>query len=204
MQEGIAKQRLGSASREDNLRLPPLGGLMKRALDGIMACIALIALMPLVILTAVIVRLLTEKSIIFSEYLIGHGGRTFVGYRFRIPGAEAENTRNWTKGIAAALSSSRLDKLPLLFNVIRGDMSLIGPRPRTPVEFRDYFPLAPEYLRARPGLSSVWDSGHPLFKHQRTEIAVDRYYVNKWSMALDLSLLKTSLLSGHHDDKWPR
>ena len=205
MQEIIARRRLESASRVlDNLRLPPLGGPMKRAIDVTMASVALIALMPLIILTAFLVRFLTKKSIILSERLIGHGGRIFVGYRFHIPVADAESTSHWANCIAATLSSSRLDKLPQFFNVIRGDMSLIGPRPRAAVEFRDYSAQAPECLRARPGLISISQSCHSIFNDQRTEIARDRCYVSNWSLGLDLALLKMSAISGHRADKRPK
>jgi exopolysaccharide production protein ExoY len=205
MQEIIARQRLESANRvlEDNLCLPPLGGPLKRAIDVTTASVALVALMPLITLTAVLVRLLTKKSIILSERLLGHGGRIFVGYRFRIPAADVESTSHWANCIAAALSSSSLDKLPQLFNVIRGDMSLVGPRPRAAVELRDYFAQAPECLRARPGLISISQSCHSIFNDQRTEVARDHCYVSNWSLGLDLALLKMSAISGHGDDKRP-
>jgi len=202
MQEMVSRSRLDSAGRvEDGSSIPPLGGPWKRTFDVAMASMALIALMPLMLATAAIVRLLTEKSTILSERLIGRMGRTFVGYRFRIPVATTESRGPWAQCVAEALHSSRLDQLPRFFNVIRGDMSLIGPRPRAAVEFGDYFARAPECLLARPGLISIGQSFGRAFGDHRTEIALDRYYVSHWSIGLDLALLGKSIVSDHRDDR---
>ena len=203
MQEMVSRSRLDSASRvvEDGWSLPPLGGSWKRTFDVAIASVAIIALMPLMLATAAIVRLLTEKSTILSERLIGRKGRTFVGYRFRIPVATTESNGPWAQCLAEALHRSRLDQLPRFFNVIRGDMSLIGPRPRAAVEFGDYFARAPECLLARPGLISIGQGFGRGFFDPRTEIALDRYYVSHWSIGLDLALLSKSIVSGHRDDR---
>jgi lipopolysaccharide/colanic/teichoic acid biosynthesis glycosyltransferase len=91
MQEWIARPRLDGASRrlEQQSCLPPLGGAGKRAIDVATAGAALFLLLPLMLATAVIIRLLTRDSIVLSEHLMGRGGRTFVGYRFRVPGVNA-------------------------------------------------------------------------------------------------------------------
>jgi lipopolysaccharide/colanic/teichoic acid biosynthesis glycosyltransferase len=91
MQEWMARPRLDGASRqlEQHWCLPPLGGAWKRAIDVAMAGAALLLLLPLMLATAVIIRLLTRDSIVLSEHLMGRGGRTFVGYRFRVPGVNA-------------------------------------------------------------------------------------------------------------------
>src|SRR5262245_58518843 len=140
MRETIARPRPDSASRilEENLKHPPLGGARKRAFDVAMAGVLLLVLTPLMLAMAVFIRLLTEDSIFRSERLIGRGGWIFVGYRFRIPVAE-KTSPYWAGGAAEALRASSLDKLPQLFNIIRGDMSLVGPRPRAAAEFSDYF-----------------------------------------------------------------
>jgi len=202
MQELVSRSRLDSAGRvEDGSSLPPLGGPWKRAFDVAMASVALIALMPLMLATAAIVRLLTEKSTILTERLIGRKGRTFVGYRFRIPVGRTESSSAWAQRVAEALHRSRLDQLPRFFNVIRGDMSLIGPRPRAAVEFGVYFARAPECLLARPGLISIGQSFGRAFGDHRAEIALDRYYVSHWSIGLDLALLGKSIVSDHRDDR---
>src|SRR5215467_13308943 len=106
MQEIIARPRLKSVSRllEGSLSRPPLGGPWKRAFDVVFACVALLVLMPLMLATAGIVRLLTVKSIILSERLIGREGKMFVGYRFSIfAAANAEGTGPWARQVAEAL-----------------------------------------------------------------------------------------------------
>src|SRR5262245_61868026 len=138
MRDTIAGLRPNSASRvlDENVSLP-LGGASKRAFDVVIAGVALLLLMPLMLATAILVRLFTKESIILCERLIGLRGRTFVGYRFRIPVAKETSSR--ASGVAGALRASSLDELPQLVNVIRGDMSLIGPRPRAAAELSDYF-----------------------------------------------------------------
>src|SRR5262245_13069870 len=139
MWDTIAGQRPNSASRalDENVSLP-LGGASKRAFDVVIAGVALLLLMPLMLATAILVRLFTKESIILCERLIGLQGGTFVGYRFRIPVAK-ETSSSWASGVAGALRASSLDELPQLVNVIRGDMSLVGPRPRAAAELSDYF-----------------------------------------------------------------
>ena len=191
MQESIARLRPDSASRvvEENLRSPPLGGAWKRAFDVAMAGLALLVLMPLMLAMALLSRLLTGEFIFLSERLIGRGGRIFLGYRFRIPVAKSETTGHWANHIAKSLRASSLDRLPQLFNIIGGDMSLIGPRPRPATEFSDYLTQDRECLRARPGFISIWQSYYPALTDQQAEIALDRHYVCNWSARLDFALL---------------
>jgi exopolysaccharide production protein ExoY len=188
MQESISRLRLESASRvvERHSPFSAVGGPWKRAFDVAMAVVALLLLMPLMLAVTLVIRLLTNGSLILSERLIGRGGTTFVGYRFRLPVANPKTRAN---RVAASFRASSLDKLPQLFNVVRGDMSLIGPRPRAPAEFSDYFAQAPECLFAKPGLISIWQSYNPPFGDLQTEIALDRHYVSNWSARLDFALL---------------
>jgi len=196
MQESIARVRPYSGRIEDYSGLRQ----WKRAIDLAVAGVALLVLMPIMFMAAVLIRLSTEGPIILCERLIGRGGRTFVGYKFRVPVANAESASPWAERVAEALRKSSLDQLPRLCNVICGDMSLIGPRPRTMAEFRD-FVRAPECLLARPGLIGIWQIYGPIFRGRGTEIALDRYYVRNWSIGLDLALLSKAISAVHRDDR---
>jgi lipopolysaccharide/colanic/teichoic acid biosynthesis glycosyltransferase len=199
MQESIARLRpySGRSALEDCSGLER----WKSAIDLAVAALALLVLMPIMFMTAVLIRLSTEGPIILCERLIGRGGRTFVGYKFCVAAANAEGASPWAQRVAEALRKSSLDQLPRLFNVIRGDMSLIGPRPRAAAELGIYFAQAPECLLARPGLISLWPTCNRPFREHRTEIALDRYYVSNWSMGLDLVLLSKTILAIQRDDR---
>jgi lipopolysaccharide/colanic/teichoic acid biosynthesis glycosyltransferase len=203
MQEWMARPRLEAAGRqlEQQLCLPPLGGACKRAIDVAMAGAALLLLLPLMLAMAVIIRLLTRDSIVLSEHLIGRGGRTFVGYRFRVPGVNSTCSGRWTERVAGALRRSRLETLPQFFNVMRGDMSLIGPRARAAAEFGDDFAPAPECQLARPGLISLSETYGADLGGLRGEIALDRHYVKHWSLGLDFVLLRKTLFSMQRDGR---
>jgi exopolysaccharide production protein ExoY len=191
MRESIARLRTDSANRvvAEYLRYPPLGGAWKRACDVAIAGLALLVLMPLMLATAVLIRLLTEGSIFLSERLIGRGGRIFLGYRFRMPVAKSETASRWANHILKSVRASSLDQLPQLINVIRGDMSLVGPRPRSAAECSDYLTREQECLRARPGFISIWQSYYPAVLDEHAEIELDRHYVCNWSARLDFALL---------------
>jgi exopolysaccharide production protein ExoY len=203
MRESIVRLRPYSGrGGRDYSSLPSLGGACKRVIDVIVAGVALVVLTPIILMIAALIRSSTEGPIILSERLLGHGGRTFVGYKFRIPVANAESASPWGERVAEALRRSSLDRLPQFFNIICGDMSLIGPRPRAAAEFGDYFVRAPECLLARPGFISIGQSYRPTHADQRAEVALDRYYVRNWSMALDLALLSKAIsAAAHRDDR---
>jgi exopolysaccharide production protein ExoY len=203
MRESIVRLRpySGRDALEDRSGPPSLGGAWKRVIDVIVAGVALVVLTPIMLMTAALIRLSTEEPIIHCERLIGLGGRTFVGYQFRIPAANTESARGWAEWLAEGLRRSSLDRLPRLFNVMRGDMSLIGPQPRAAAQLRDCFARGPECLRARPGLTCIWLSHRPTPGDWRTEIALDRYYVRNWSLRLDIALMSKAILATYRDDR---
>ena len=175
----------------------PVGGPRKRVFDVIVGGIALITLTPILLVSAALIRLLLGRPIILAEERIGYKGRTFNCYAFRttdqntncgratVPGRPNSEGMCWANAFGQALRASGLEELPRLLNVMRGDMSLIGPRPIAGRELQTYRGHVPEYIFARPGVTGIW-------RHvdwHRSRLAVDRYYVRYWSMRLDMALL---------------
>ena len=176
----------------------PVGGTLKRVFDVLGASVALIVLAPLLLLVATLVRLVLGGPALFTQKRVGFGGKTFDCYEFRTMRLDGEKVSNEARRIeddprATCLSNVLrqldIDQLPQLFNVLRGDMSLVGPRPIRPDEIASYGQHARAYLRARPGLTGMWqvNGGNHLSNVGR--IACDCHYARHWSLGLDLLLL---------------
>jgi exopolysaccharide production protein ExoY len=176
-----------------------LGGVRKRALDIVIAGIVLITLAPILLVTGGLIRLLIGKSVIVIIQWVGFGGRVINCYQFRTHAGGSDDGNSepvWrdhhcsVASLGSALKTSGLHKLPLLLNVLRGDMSLIGPRPIVRGEFWRYCEQMPEYFTARPGLTGLWRRPRSLCLTGLTsQMALDRYYLRNWSIELDFSLL---------------
>jgi exopolysaccharide production protein ExoY len=193
----------------------PVGGLLKRALDVIGSSLLIVLLAPLFLGTLILVRLFVGGPVIFAHRRVGAGGTRFLCYKFRTMVADGDEVLSrylaanpdaadeWERtrklrddprvcSVAKLLRKSSLDELPQLFNVLRGDMSLIGPRPIVDEESRHYGSYFEECFQARPGLSGLWQvSGRNSVSYKR-RVALDRYYARRWSIWLDMRItLKT-------------
>jgi len=175
-----------------------LGGLRKRTFDIAVASVLLVVLAPMLLATAGLIRLMIGKSAIVIKQWVGFGGKVFDGYEFRTVIGSCEDRSSalrrsdhaWGASLASALQTSGTDKLPLLLNVLRGDMSLVGPRPIVVGAFTRYPNRRSVFYTARPGLTGVWRHSRTLnLKRAATPRALDRYYVRYWSMWFDLVLL---------------
>ena len=156
---GARVEHTASLSRGEGQR--PLGGLPKRALDITVASVVLVLLLPMMLIVTVLIRIFMGGPAIFAQERIGFGGRVFICYKFRTMvtngeevlrrylDAKPEAAREWkeTRKLANdprvgclgnVLRKSSIDELPQLFNVLRGDMSLVGPRPVVPDELEYY------------------------------------------------------------------
>ncbi len=188
------------------------GGRLKRLMDLSIALTTLLLLAPLLGLAALAIRLTLGGPVLYRQLRVGLGGRTFLCYKFRTmvldadevlrrhlesnPEAEAEwlatqklkNDPRVTP-LGHLLRKSSIDELPQLLNVLRGDMSCVGPRPIVVSEIERYGAYAHEYMSARPGLTGLWQvSGRNQLPY-RDRVALDRVYVRRWSLALDLMIL---------------
>ena len=194
-------------------RLPqPLGGIPKRVFDVVGASIVLVLLAPIMLMAAVLVRVSMGGPAIFAHKRVGFGGRTFVCYKFRtmlVDGeavlrrhlaADADAAEEWRKTrklrndprvgcLGNILRKSSLHELPQLINVLRGDMSLVGPRPVVPEEIEHYGRHAQACFRARPGLTGLWRVSGRNRAGYAARIARDLCYAHRWSLWLDLALL---------------
>jgi exopolysaccharide biosynthesis polyprenyl glycosylphosphotransferase len=185
--------------------------LVKRAMDVAGAIIGLVVGAPLLALIAFAIRLDSPGPILFSQARIGQGGVPFRMLKFRSmragSEAELENLRllNESDGptfkmrddpritrIGRRLRRHSLDELPQLWNVLRGEMSLVGPRPPLPDEVDRYKDWHMRRLEVRPGLTGLWQvSGRSLLSFDE-QVLLDIHYVEKWSLWLDLqTLLRT-------------
>lgn len=182
--------------------------LLKRVLDFIMALAALVLLSPLLLILAVLVKLTSGGPVFFSQVRCGLGGRKFTLYKFRSMRAGADLIReelaalNEVDGpvfkirndprctpIGRFMRKFSLDELPQLVNVIRGDMSFVGPRPPLPEEVEKYERWQRRRLRMQPGLTCLWALEGRSHLSFRRWMELDLEYIDHWSMLLDWKIL---------------
>ena len=190
----------------------PLGGwndLAKRFVDVALAAMLLVLLSPLFLLIALAIKLTSPGSVFYRQERMSLDGRTFMVWKFRTMklGAETVTGAVWASAndprrtrLGAWLRKTSLDELPQLFNVLRGEMSLVGPRPERPVFIREFRQNIPKYMlrhKVRAGMTG-WAQVHGLRGNTSVEqrIRYDLYYIENWSLALDFKILWLTLFRG--------
>jgi undecaprenyl-phosphate galactose phosphotransferase len=190
----------------------PLSRLYKRAFDLVIGGLLLAFTGPLLGCIALLIALVDGRPVLFRQQRIGMNGRTFACLKFRtmVPDAEGrlqallardplaraewEGSRKLKDDprislLGGWLRRSSLDELPQLWNVVRGDMSLIGPRPVVADELARYGDRAVFYLRTRPGLSGLWQVSGRNELDYRQRVDLDCHYVRNWTPLWDIALL---------------
>ncbi|HWD00456.1 MAG TPA: sugar transferase [Candidatus Sulfopaludibacter sp.] len=202
-----------SAAPYDEIRL-----LVKRLTDIAIAAAGLIVLAPFMAIVGVLVRMTSPGPAIFCQVRCGLNGRRFLFYKFRSMCENAEelksglahlNTRETVfkipddprlTSLGRYLRKFSIDEWPQLWNVLRGDMSLVGPRPAVPSEVDQYKRWQRRRLRMRPGLTCLWAvSGRDNVDFE-TWMKMDMQYIDNWSLALDWKILLQTIprvLTGH-------
>jgi sugar transferase EpsL len=173
--------------------------VVKRAFDLVVSLTALIVLSPVMVAVAVAVRVTMGRPVLFRQVRPGRYGIPFVIYKFRTmrppirPGAELEDQEERLTPTGRFLRSTSLDELPELANVVRGDMSLVGPRPLLIEYLRFYTPRQARRHLARPGITGLAQvSGRNELDWER-RFELDTYYVDSQSFWFDLEILARTL-----------
>jgi exopolysaccharide biosynthesis polyprenyl glycosylphosphotransferase len=191
-----------SAAPYDEIRL-----LAKRLLDIALAAGGLLVLAPFMALIALLIRVTSPGPVIFRQVRCGLNGRQFLFYKFRSMCEDAEqmmaavahlSTRETAlkipddprlTSLGRFLRKFSIDEWPQLWNVLRGDMSMVGPRPAVPNEVEQYKCWQRRRLRMRPGLTCLWAvSGRDNVDFE-TWMKMDMQYIDNWSLALDWKIL---------------
>jgi len=190
----------------------PVGGSSKRCFDVLFALMALAFAAPVGLVLALLVKLSDGGPICYRHKRIGYSGETFFCLKFRTMAVDAdrilrthldgnpEAEREWAETrklkndpritpLGRVLRMSSLDELPQLINILRGEMSIVGPRPVVSDEIGHYGIDALAYLRARPGLTGAWQVSGRSDVSYSYRVALDRDYVEQWSMLNDLLII---------------
>ena len=181
--------------------------LLKRLTDVAIAAVALLALSPLLLVIAAAVALTSPGGAIFRQKRCGLNGRVFTLYKFRTMHAGAEQRRAEVEHLNVKrlnfkipndprltplgrwLRKFSLDELPQLWNVLRGEMSLVGPRPAVPEEVAQYQRWQRRRLRMRPGLTCLWAIEGRDELDVEEAMRLDLAYIDQWSLPLDWSIM---------------
>jgi exopolysaccharide production protein ExoY len=190
----------------------PVGGQLKQAIDVVLAIAALIILSPVLAAIWLIVTIVDGSPAVIRHKRVGYNGQQFDCLKFRTMVLNSDqifqdylrhNTdaiEQWVEKqklapdprvtlLGCFLRKTSLDELPQLWNVLRGEMSLIGPRPVTFQEIKRYGVSASDYFRARPGITGLWQvSGRSRLPYE-TRVELDKTYVRTWSVWKDLLIL---------------
>jgi len=184
---------------------------VKRGLDVLCASIMLLVFAAPGLMIAAAIKLTSRGPVFYREERIGRGGRPFQIWKFRsmcmnaevlgravnpLPGGKTVHRRmhkhlpdSRITGIGRILRQWSLDELPQLLNVLRGEMSLVGPRPIVEVETAFYKDLLGFYLSAKPGLSGLWQVSGRSNVGYESRVMLDAMYVQTWSLRGDLKIL---------------
>jgi exopolysaccharide production protein ExoY len=174
----------------------PIGGALKRAFDIGAASLVLVLLSPMLLMTALLIKLSMGGPVLFAQPRVGLNGKSFRRYRFSLIDDAEARLNPWTSApdvsittLCQVLRRTRIVELPQLINVLQGDMSCVGPRPVSPAELEHYGAHAADYLKARPGLTGLWHVSGPESLSAADRLALPGVYVSNWSLLLDLAIL---------------
>ena len=209
--------KLVTTAREWNSYLPERAGSVrwragqaaKRLIDIVGASFGLVILSPLFLLLALVVKLTSRGPVLYRSHYIGERGRDFVGYKFRSMVDNAAGLKddmahlNHMKGpafkirhdprvtrVGKFLRKYSLDELPQLWSVLKGDMSLVGPRPPLPEEFRHFNEWHRGKLAVKPGITCYWQiNGRSDISDFEEWVRLDRKYIEDWSLWTDVKIL---------------
>jgi exopolysaccharide biosynthesis polyprenyl glycosylphosphotransferase len=170
---------------------------LKRFADVLLSVTALVVLSPLFALIALGVRLDSKGPIIFKQQRVGKNGRIFEMYKFRsmrIDASKYESSPTTSEDpritrIGRMLRKTSLDELPQLMNVIRGDMSMVGPRPEMPFIVETYGPRELQRLSVVPGITGMWQLSADRAYHIHENLQYDLYYIRHRGIFMDIAIL---------------
>ena len=196
-----------------NIRYVPLTNTinwwLKRIIDFVGALAALLIASPVMIGAAIAVKATSKGPIIFKQERIGLHNKPFQMYKFRsmVQQTDEEEKKGWTvkddprvTKVGAFLRKTSLDELPQLFNILKGDMSLVGPRPERPQFVEKFKEEIPRYMikhQVRPGLTG-WAqvNGYRGDTSIRKRVEYDIYYIENWTLGMDIKILFLTLFTG--------
>lgn len=187
----------------------PLRLAAKRGIDVVGSALLLLLLSPLFVVLAIAVKVTSPGTIFYRWKVVGQNGRHFVGYKFRSMVADADSllpqlaARNEMRGPAFKMSRDprvtkvgswmrrySLDELPQLYSVLKGDMSLVGPRPPLATEYAEFTEFQKQKLLVKPGITCLWQvGGRNQVSNFDDWVGLDLEYIRTWSLSLDLKIL---------------
>ncbi|MBF9030326.1 sugar transferase [Rhodobacterales bacterium HKCCE3408] len=216
-QDGFARAEHGAVRQlryggVNGSRFSAIGGVPKRAADLLIASIGICLLAPLLVLVALAVRLTSPGPALFGHERIGLNGQPFLCWKFRTMRADANTVlaayldsdpalaREWEETrklrrdpritrLGRILREYSVDELPQLLNVLRGDMSIVGPRPVVAAELARYGSAAEHYLAARPGITGLWQVSGRSDTSYGERVQLDLSYVSNWSFVGDVRII---------------
>ena len=196
-----------------NIRYVPLNNMfnafVKRMMDIFGSIAAIIVASPVMLVVSILVKLTSPGPLIYRQERVGLHNKTFWMYKFRSMEVqpEAEERKAWTvkndprvTGIGKFMRRTSIDELPQLFNILKGDMSLVGPRPERPFFVEKFREEIPRYMvkhQVRPGLTG-WAqvNGYRGDTSIRKRIECDLYYIENWSVGFDVKILFLTIFKG--------
>lgn len=196
----------------DEVPLRGLGRIVKRGMDIAISSFFLILLSPLILIVSLLIKLTSKGPVLYKQERVGIDGRKFVMLKFRtmVWNAERDTGPVWCKPgdpritrMGKFLRKYSIDEIPQFINVLKGEMSLIGPRPERPPFVQDFREKIPKYMlrhKVKSGITG-WAQVHGLRQDTSLEkrLEYDFYYIQNWSLALDLKILWKTLRKGFID-----
>lgn len=196
-----------------NIRHVPLSNtfnaMVKRLMDIVGSVFGIIVASPLMLLACLLIKLTSPGPLIYKQERVGLHNKTFWMYKFRSMEVqpESEEKKAWTTkndprvtGIGKLMRRTSIDELPQLFNILKGDMSLVGPRPERPFFVEKFREEIPRYMvkhQVRPGLTG-WAqvNGYRGDTSIRKRIEYDLYYIENWTIGLDIKIMFLTIFKG--------
>lgn len=187
----------------------PLNMMAKRIMDIVGSAVLLVVFSPVMLISAIAIKLSSPGPIIFKQERVGLHNRPFRMYKFRTMEvqAPAEEDKGWTKPgdprvtkVGKILRKTSMDELPQLFNIFRGDMSLVGPRPERPLFVEKFREEIPRYMikhQVRPGLTG-WAQVNGLRGDTsiRMRVDYDLFYIENWTLGFDIKIMFLTIFTG--------